>query len=1183
MLKYKVSDEVLPGVVARLGKGKNGTLLHSHPVLANERDIARKEVIRLAWKISDWSRNSEDFDLDHFARMIVDGEETKNPGCIVNVGGKPILNGDYSIKSVCPLVGPSDLVRREKYLAEVRGRLKWLEEKCRSLKADYGCIGPLFDPSGWMCDDTFETCLCYDFVKCFISIHSLYYVEPHSIFQALLKYDVPLVAALHQFPDPIGQLGFGEAAYKWDPETARVTMTVVGNLESYSHSDMKWLWGSGINFAGGTLAWSTMSRIGETDIVLFRATRQHIPVPVKPLPNLAEALRDQRYIGNVTHSTLKNGPVMKADGGDFQVYEAIENHLFSYMGWLVIGGPFTIRVSKSLVYDLAQRAAFKKRDKSLVDTLVLHARAQSRKLALSEEDRMHNVIYGVYLAQLVGLQHELNAAATFEKQRSKWTLINKFISGDYWRVPRSYITAAAVTIGLVAVLLPCKPKHKLLGLTIATGLVASITKKPPSPGATMHRVTNVCCKGIPTEVQQHGSRVTVKDPQDCSTGFGAKLLGFGVQGVLPTVPRSCQHNEELAIKNRMSLENRELIVLPDRVIVKEVEWKDVSKVFKELPTLHPLYKFQSPVRAWPFEKWLDSTPLAASRKEMLRKARLSLRHKGTRYRGHEATKMASREAFAKIEKLVGNPEACPRLIQGASPEYQVATGPITKSLSQRLKDTWTRDNIIWYTSGARPSDLGKFVEQILDMPPVEGGYVFVEGDFGRYDGTQSKGSLTFELEWYEAAKIGEAKLNTIKQQWHTRGVTKNGVVYVCVYKRNSGDGNTSCGNSITNGGVMIYAFTETQKAVDFMKKLQSSTNIERTLSDFCLNYIRIMVLGDDNLSIVPALMLDIVASENLLVERGLRPEIKVSRDYQEVEFCSGRFYPSSMGIRWGPKIGRFLAKTGWALKPYGEKKSKQWLKGVSLGMRIDCAHIPVIRNCLEKMYQVAGKAKPMNDRELKKYRWYEHDLEAAQSTEETYSMIAKLYDCTIADIRELEDLIDQTASLPHVINHPLALRMIQVDNKIKYEEHAVIEETGPKHIPPGSTLNWKTLNKIWSSIKLTDFPKLWSSAEARFNLAMDIVLTAPILEESIKKLTKFKLPISIGCLLLVGYEGMQAASKGALLEFYPTAIMHLVTDQLPFLPGLVVHVLFNAWAFHRGMQDTMPPRDNVGGDPVYRV
>lgn len=1169
-MKYRVSDELLSGVIARYGRQKNGSVLHSHPVLANERDMARTEVIKLAWKTVDWSKHAENFTLDNFAKSIMDGSDQRDPGCIVNVGGKPILNGDYSIKSICPLVGPSDLVRREKYLAEVRERLTLLADKCKNQQANDWGIYPIFNPHDWMCDDTFESCLCYEDIKCFISIHSLYYIEPHSIFQALLRHDVPLIAAVHQFPDPIGHLGFGEATYKWDPQAATVTMSVVGNLESYSHSDMKWLWGSGINFAGGTLAWSSMSRIGETDIVMFRATRQHIPIPVKSLPNLSEALRDQRYIGTVTHSTLKNSPIMKADGGDFQVYEAIENHLFSYMGWLVIGGPITVRVSKSLVYDLAQRAAFKKRDKSLVDTLVLHARAQSRKLALSEEDRMHNVIYGVYLAQLVGLQHELNAAATFENQRSKWSLVNKFIAGETWRVPRSYIAAAAVAIGLASVLLPCKPKHKLLGLTVATGLVVSITKKPPTPGASMHRVTNVCCKGIPTEKQQVGSKVTIKEPRDCNTGFGAKLLAFGVHGVLPTVPRGCQHNDELAIKNRMSLENREEVHSSDGIVMREVDWSKVSSVFARLPYLHPLHKFPNPVRAWPFEKWLDSTPLAASRKEMLRKTRLSLRHKSAKTTGPEATRIATRDAFTKIEKLLGNPEACPRLIQGATAEYQVATGPITKSLSQRLKDTWTSDNVIWYTSGARPSGLGKFVQQLLDMPPIDGGYVFVEGDFGRYDGTQSKGSLTFELEWYEMAKIGKAKLDTLRHQWYTRGVTKNGVVYACFYKRNSGDGNTSCGNSITNGGVMIYAFTSTNKAIAFINK-QIPVISEDNLAAFCQEYIRIMVLGDDNLSIVPRKMLDIGRSEQLLEKCGLRPEIKVSEDYQEIEFCSGRFYPSSLGIRWGPKIGRFIAKTGWALKPYGVKKTKQWLKGVSLGMRVDCAHIPIISNCLNKMYQVAGEAKPLSDSEMRKYRWYEHDEEAAAATEETYAMVAKLYDCTIADIKELEDLIDSVSNLPFVINHPLALRMVQVDNKIKYEEHAVVEETGPKHIPPGSSLTWKNI------------VELWKSADASLQMALDIVFTAPILEETLKKFTKFKLPISIGCLFLLGFEGLQAANKGNLLEFYPTAIMHMITDQLPFIPGLVVHILYNAWAFQQGQQGSFPPADNVGGDIIYHV
>lgn len=1184
-LKFHVADKVFNAVKDKWGVRENGSQPHSHPVLANERNLARATTLNKAIELAGLADIGHLLMAKHFSSTWrdpdlgsrdIDEIKTLLSGMIVNVGGRPMLNGSLLVKSCQPILLPSDYNRHEEYKSQcdqtLARTLKALNKESEIAAQEMGPI--LTQP--WMCSHTFSECNCYPNARVYISIHSLYYLSPLEIFNKLMDRNIPLIAAFHQFPAPFGHLGYGEAEYRWNPKQEQITMTVKGNLESYVHGDLRWLWGGSWSAGmAGTLTWSTLTVIGDTTIAVFRATPKVIPRAVTQAPDLMMGLRDQTYIGDVSWSTIKDDPKSFPDYGDFPIKVAISSQLFSYLGWMVIGSDDTVCIPKSLVYDLAQRCVGKRRDKSLLDTLVLHARANARKLAMPEEKRMEAIIYSSYLAMSVGAEMEMNAIASHESNKSKWSQLNRFYSDSLTIIPRWVAILAAAVVGSAVVIAPVRPKYKITGLMCLTGMVGSILKKPPSPGATAHKVTNVCCRGIPTEPQRLGSQVHVTEDKECYPGFGAKLVGFGVQGVKPTVARNCVHNDYLAIRNRVVLENREIEFTPEGPKAIDPNWEDVHKLVRGLDRLHPLSAISSPVRAMPFEAWLSSIPLAGSRKAMLSRMRETLKHKNFNTR-MQMLKDSVRMAFTKIEKVVGNPEACPRLISGCTPEFQVATGPITKSLAMRLKTTWNMDNYIVYASGLRPSDLGRFVEQIDELPPIEGGYVLIELDFGRFDATQSRGSLTTEHLWYELAQIARKYRDILKIQLHARGITANGVVFSIDYGRNSGDGNTSCGNSIVNGYVVTDAIYVSPAALDFITSIMGVDVFQavylgnyKPLEEFLVMYTRMIVLGDDNLALVPKMVVNKEQIESTLSRRGLRPELVVRHLVWDAEFCSGRFYPSSRGTRWGPKIGRFLAKTGWALKPYGEKKSKMWLRGVALGMIKDFGHIPVIRACLEVALRLTAGVKPMEELYLKKYQWYEHDEERAEAIEQTYLMLCHLYDCTISDIRSLEDCINATRSLPALLDHPLALRMVQVDNKIKYEEHAAVEDTGPKHIP-GATFTWsaikRSLIKFWDTL-VAIFPA-WNS-----DLVMDIVIIAPVFEEMLKKISKDKrLPVSIACAGIIAFEcATHVIAGGEAYEYFPTAIMHIVCDQLPMFSGTAVHMLFNLWALVNSGDLPPPP------------
>jgi hypothetical protein len=114
------------------------------------------------------------------------------------------------------------------------------------------------------------------------------------------------------------------------------------------------------------------------------------------------------------------------------------------------------------------------------------------------------------------------------------------------------------------------------------------------------------------------------------------------------------HNDYYALRNRVLVENRVIEMTPKGPKAIEPNWEDVHDLVPNLKNLHPLSTIASPVRALPFETWLSSIPLAGSRKAMLTRMRETLKHKSLG-KTMAYLRDSARQAFTKIEKVVGNP------------------------------------------------------------------------------------------------------------------------------------------------------------------------------------------------------------------------------------------------------------------------------------------------------------------------------------------------------------------------------------------------------------------------------------------------------------------------------------------------------------------------------------------------
>jgi hypothetical protein len=412
---------------------------------------------------------------------------------------------------------------------------------------------------------------------------------------------------------------------------------------------------------------------------------------------------------------------------------------------------------------------------------------------------------------------------------------------------------------------------------------------------------------------------------------------------------------------------------------------------------------------------------------------------------------ATLKAFIKREKLLkadseGLFETTPRLIQGVFSQHQNDTGPVTYDASKWLARTWSwpRSPIL-YASGLTANKLGAAFQWVRDTYPD---YIIFESDQTSYDGCVADDARDLEFD----VTYGPHRLSTLEvtaREQHAlktetqgiKGATKNGIRYGDkVTHRGSGQGATSGGNSQINGltqascanfrGIRVSTLRDAEDDHGFECPAQCG---HRTREFLCA------VLGDDNFAFVhPEKAGKFEESiSDWLVALGFLPKLHRRDHWMELEFCSGRFWPSTSGIVWGPKIGRVLAKTFWSLQQFRSSfEAARWLRGVALGMLRDTAHIPVLRVIIRHTLHLTGgvPARAIVDKH-KPHAEFE-----SEAVDESFEMMARLYQLTPYDVADLERRIASVEELPVLVEHPALTAILDVDVPSREEDHARMDQ-----------------------------------------------------------------------------------------------------------------------------------------------
>jgi len=611
------------------------------------------------------------------------------------------------------------------------------------------------------------------------------------------------------------------------------------------------------------------------------------------------------------------------------------------------------------------------------------------------------------------------------------------------------------------------------------------------------RFADICNEGRALTAIHSTAKIVDPIEYKCVRQHGCTLFGVGLPVSIPVVSATCTHNERVAVNNRGLL---------DRPLEDPALWDEMSVHFdRRAPILESHWVKEGRLKVIKFDSWVKHFP--AIRQACLYRARDALRSGTGKYR-------SMIKGFVKKEKVVAksHPLALtvngtvdyydPRLIQGRHDDYQVLTGPVTYSATKYLAYLWHADvtygrpqvstdprprTPLVYTTGMNAEQLGEVVEFHHARLSKRGRVVCFEQDASRLDAHCNTSALKTKNRLYRRLRVKTRNLKAIERCMYTRGYTRHGIYYEVEATVQSGNGDTSSGDVI----ICIVPSDHLFSAMGVSEE----------------EYF-IMGTGDDN----GTLMLEqhwqeyVRRAEGMWPRLGLKMEMLVMTNVYDLEFCSGRFYPTDSGVVFGPKIGRILVKTFYAQVDYTDDKGERWLKAVCLGLLRDTAFIPVLRALIPHVLSLVETRVALTIREEVR----PHAMSWHRATQATWDMMHHLYDLSEHEILSLERwLVTSIRTVPTVINHPLINRILDVDaNPNDVRRRSQVYPYGSLVPANFAALLFdpEQLSKLWAAFTTEDLVKLFI-----------LTVFSPTVEESVKRYWlneagRFLFPIAEYCI-----------------------------------------------------------------------
>lgn len=449
-------------------------------------------------------------------------------------------------------------------------------------------------------------------------------------------------------------------------------------------------------------------------------------------------------------------------------------------------------------------------------------------------------------------------------------------------------------------------------------------------------------------------RFKQKFPEFPNVEQPVKLLqvqyGLTSESYRPVAYANNRHNAEVSLKQRVLYD--EVGTDAPEVCATRAEFlefwrKDGGKGLREV------FK-PSAIKAVSFPTYLERSNASPGVKRKIQIAYDNLKEIGikrstplTKGQIHNWTRLS---CFVKVENLnyrteYGEKVKAPRMIMGSRPEFLAIVGPWMMAVSDHIKSVMDGSNGFLFTSGCT-------AKQASDYLGDGDGFVCEETDVAHWDRSIHRDIRQLELELFKMFKPPVAVLQLLKEDANqTRGVTASGLAFsmrtlkigkkaraVKACQRPSGRPDTSLSNTFVNMLIRLWGYCSTWGL---------PLHIVRAI-------VRVLLQGDDGASHSPA-SLPRVNWRDVFARAGFDLEYKLVKCPRYLSFCSMLNYPVSGGHCFGPKIGRILGKTCFALDPDEKMDLKAVARGICLGLAAPATFIRPLQMWVDRLLELCGE------------------------------------------------------------------------------------------------------------------------------------------------------------------------------------------------------------------------------------
>jgi hypothetical protein len=429
---------------------------------------------------------------------------------------------------------------------------------------------------------------------------------------------------------------------------------------------------------------------------------------------------------------------------------------------------------------------------------------------------------------------------------------------------------------------------------------------------------------------------------------------------------------------------------------------------------------KSPVVATAFSKWSGRFP--PNQAQQLEKCWTAFKAGNVNF-----DTASKRSTFIKVEPLSkstvdGVHDLDPRNIASGTNVHAVATGPYCHSFSDRLADIWDGSGLGCYPPGGGPcgpvyatgylqDEIGAKVLGFAESVPD---YAVLEIDYNRFDASIHERLLQLEADIFRRCGCEPHVYRALIAAIEKMGADKYGNKYCVIGTRNSGDHQTSCGNTMIQG--LLNMFCHARHA-GFLHKLDHIPSPAYALLHF--PYLMLM-LGDDNFMLCSEKFLTDYPVYEMNIQLGLDAEPVLHTGpgcIHRATFCSARFYPSGGKLYLAPCLIRVMTRAGFYVNPPNNVTKRGLVRGDAIGSLQRCSVLPFARDMYERCIQLTSDV-PDSELHVQKSRRFNFQNSGwPMPDDSTFAMIEEVYGLTRANHAEYMALLSQVSHLPAVVDY----------------------------------------------------------------------------------------------------------------------------------------------------------------------